>query len=180
MSAPSKHSSTFMVGEARAHVQGESLKARAALLTEASQLPDHQGGAREMQFRKFIFGSFLLLVFSAGASAQEVSYACTVDGRLECSPKGCIKKPPHYERWIFTLDVKNKAVTAQVCNPGFCQAVKIFNVAPIPDGGFTAAYIEAFFGTASLAVTTKNQLSTALAGFDGSVSLELGQCAISK
>lgn len=28
---PSKHSSTAMVGEARAHVQGESLKARAAL-----------------------------------------------------------------------------------------------------------------------------------------------------
>ena len=32
-----------MVGEAYAHVQGESLKAYAALLTEASQLPDHQG-----------------------------------------------------------------------------------------------------------------------------------------
>jgi hypothetical protein len=32
----------LMVGEARAYVQGESLKARAALLTEASQLPDHQ------------------------------------------------------------------------------------------------------------------------------------------
>jgi hypothetical protein len=45
-SAPSKHSSTFMVGEACAHVQGESLKAHAALLTEASQLPDHQGGER--------------------------------------------------------------------------------------------------------------------------------------
>ena len=33
-----------MVGEACAHVQGESLKAHAALLTEASQLPDHQAG----------------------------------------------------------------------------------------------------------------------------------------
>jgi hypothetical protein len=33
-----------MVGEAYAHVQGESLKAYAALLTEASQLPDHQDG----------------------------------------------------------------------------------------------------------------------------------------
>ena len=33
-----------MVGEACAHVQGESLKAYAALLTEASQLPDHQDG----------------------------------------------------------------------------------------------------------------------------------------
>jgi len=33
-----------MVGEACAHVQGESLKAYAALLTEASQLPDHQSG----------------------------------------------------------------------------------------------------------------------------------------
>jgi hypothetical protein len=36
-----------MVGEACAHVQGESLKAYAALLTEASQLPDHQGGEGE-------------------------------------------------------------------------------------------------------------------------------------
>jgi hypothetical protein len=33
-----------MVGEARVYVQGASLKARAALLTEAFQLPDHQGG----------------------------------------------------------------------------------------------------------------------------------------
>lgn len=33
-----------MVGEACAYVQGESLKARAALLTEASQLPDRQDG----------------------------------------------------------------------------------------------------------------------------------------
>lgn len=32
-----------MVGEALAHVQGESLKADAVLLTEAYQLPDHQG-----------------------------------------------------------------------------------------------------------------------------------------
>ena len=36
-----------MVGEACAHVQGESLKAHAALLTEASQLPDHQGRGEE-------------------------------------------------------------------------------------------------------------------------------------
>jgi hypothetical protein len=33
-----------MVGEACVHVQGESLKTYAALLTEASQPPDHQGG----------------------------------------------------------------------------------------------------------------------------------------
>ncbi len=32
-----------MVGEARAHVQGESLKARAVFRWQASQLPDHQG-----------------------------------------------------------------------------------------------------------------------------------------
>jgi hypothetical protein len=41
---PSKHSSTREVGEAYAHVQGESLKAYAALLIEAYQLPDHQRG----------------------------------------------------------------------------------------------------------------------------------------
>lgn len=39
-----KHSSTSMVGEASVHVQGASLKMLAALLTEASQLPDHQDG----------------------------------------------------------------------------------------------------------------------------------------
>jgi hypothetical protein len=39
-----KHSSTIAVGEAYADVQGESLKTYAALLTEASQLPDHNGG----------------------------------------------------------------------------------------------------------------------------------------
>ncbi len=36
LSAPSKHSSTYMVEEAYAYVQDESLKAYAALLTEAS------------------------------------------------------------------------------------------------------------------------------------------------
>ena len=36
-----------MVGEACAYVQGESLKAHAALLTEAFQLPDHQVGGEK-------------------------------------------------------------------------------------------------------------------------------------
>jgi hypothetical protein len=36
LSAPYKHSSTYEVGEAFMHVQGESLKMNAALLTEAS------------------------------------------------------------------------------------------------------------------------------------------------
>lgn len=35
-----------LVGEAYAHVQGESLKVYAALHSEASQLPDHQDGDR--------------------------------------------------------------------------------------------------------------------------------------
>lgn len=38
-----------MVGEASAHVQGESLKALAALLTEACQLPDRQGAAMSIR-----------------------------------------------------------------------------------------------------------------------------------
>ena len=38
-----------MVGEARAYVQGESLKTRAALLIEAYQLPDLQGRKRTMR-----------------------------------------------------------------------------------------------------------------------------------
>ncbi len=38
-----------MVGEAHAYVQGESLKACAALLTEAFQLPDHQSGGEGKQ-----------------------------------------------------------------------------------------------------------------------------------
>ena len=46
-----KHSSTRMVEEALAYVQGESLKANAALLTEAFKLPDHQSGG------KMAFGS---------------------------------------------------------------------------------------------------------------------------
>lgn len=47
----------LMVGEARVHVQGASLKARAALLTEASQLPDHQDRERASCERFSIFGS---------------------------------------------------------------------------------------------------------------------------
>jgi len=40
-----------VVGEACAYVQGESPKAHAALLTEASQLPDHQAGSKTMAWR---------------------------------------------------------------------------------------------------------------------------------
>jgi len=48
-----------MVEEALAYVQGESLKANAALLTEAFKLPDHQVGGS--------MGTFLLLYVFAGS-----------------------------------------------------------------------------------------------------------------
>jgi hypothetical protein len=43
-----------MVEEALAYVQGESLKANAALLTEAFKLPDHQAGDTSMSNQKVI------------------------------------------------------------------------------------------------------------------------------
>lgn len=61
-----------MVGEARAHVQGESLKARAALLTEASQLPDHQDGERsDALVQSRCSGSFCLFVIFEGRAGAE-------------------------------------------------------------------------------------------------------------
>lgn len=42
---PETHSSTFMVGEAYAHVQDASLKAYAVFPRMTYQLPDHQAGA---------------------------------------------------------------------------------------------------------------------------------------
>jgi hypothetical protein len=59
-SAPSKHSSTTMVGEAYVHVQGESLKAYAALL-----LPDHQAGGRAMATILKILAIVAIVVFAA-------------------------------------------------------------------------------------------------------------------
>ncbi len=72
---PSKHSSTYAVGEAYAHVQGESLKAYAALLIEAYQLPDHQGeGSRSMKLPSMLLAAFLLTgCVSAGVRVDEAN-----------------------------------------------------------------------------------------------------------
>jgi len=59
-----------MVGEARAHVQGESLKARAALLTEASQLPDHQVGSKAL-FKTAYWAAVAILMTPSYCDAAE-------------------------------------------------------------------------------------------------------------
>jgi hypothetical protein len=58
-----------MVGEAYAHVQGESLKAYAALLTEASQLPDHQAKTGATAVRKFVVLICVIFVLGLAISA---------------------------------------------------------------------------------------------------------------
>jgi hypothetical protein len=73
-----------MVGEAHAYVQGESLKVCAALLTEASQLPDHQVGGRSMYFLKFV----LLMVI--GAACLFVAADLMKDGSVATA----VSQPP--------------------------------------------------------------------------------------
>ena len=55
-----------MVEEARAYVQGESLKARAALLREVSQLPDRQEGSMRIVFAL----TFCILAMAGDGAAQ--------------------------------------------------------------------------------------------------------------
>ena len=56
-----------MVEEACAYVQGESLKAYAAFLVSAFQLPDHQGG----RMRQFLFAIASCAMLSGCAHAQD-------------------------------------------------------------------------------------------------------------
>jgi hypothetical protein len=60
-----------MVGEAYADVQGESLKAYAALLIEAFQLPDRQAGLGEVRSRE-IWVALALVVSGCGQPNHEV------------------------------------------------------------------------------------------------------------
>ncbi len=57
-----------MVGEAYEHVQGESLKSCAALLTEAYQLPDHQWGKAKMRsyLKPIAFSATLITLTACG------------------------------------------------------------------------------------------------------------------
>lgn len=63
---PSNALSDPAVGEARAYVQGASLKARAALPREAFQLPDHQKGVRTMQDSYPSFFTWVFWILSGG------------------------------------------------------------------------------------------------------------------
>jgi uncharacterized protein YecT (DUF1311 family) len=78
-----------MVGEACAHVQGESLKAYAALLTEASQLPDHQG--REREVRLFKIASVLLACASLSPVALAQSPEASASQEQTLVPRGSEK-----------------------------------------------------------------------------------------
>jgi hypothetical protein len=75
-----------MVGEACAHVQGESLKAYAALLTEASQLPDHQGGEQDVNCKiRFLVAVVVIAAASANIHAsfsQQPHFIISVGGGL--------------------------------------------------------------------------------------------------
>jgi hypothetical protein len=73
-----------MVGEAYAHVQGESLKADAALLTEASQLPDHQSGAMMRVFSKLILVGCLTLSGCLTYQPEQLNAAIN-QGELHCA-----------------------------------------------------------------------------------------------
>ena len=59
-----------MVGEASAHVQGESLKALAALLIEAFQLPDRQGGNEAMHRLLIVTACAAVVGACAGITQQ--------------------------------------------------------------------------------------------------------------
>lgn len=90
-----------MVGEAYVHVQGESLKAYAALLTEASQLPDHQGGEMKMgrMTGLFIFVVVMLLIAREGTrnhSSSGADSGADVDTTDLVRDKGFLAKSPTY------------------------------------------------------------------------------------
>lgn len=81
------------VGGLRAHVQGESLKARRVFLAETSQLPDHQWGQiamrndnRNSEQGVFFRGAGALLIAAALVTASTTS----ATARCRLAPGDCI------------------------------------------------------------------------------------------